>query len=290
MYDHLKPALDRAQAASNQEALYRSLSELPLEEFVYVMFWPDMDRPELHTRLPSLPPVEIQQHYVGADSARLEQMTAAFVENVRSILATRYSPSRLARRDLSILDYGAGWGRIARMMAYFTDPDNIRYVDPVPASLDWCQALGVPGQGALCDPIPEKIPFPDQTFDVVYSFSVFTHVSERVSRAILTAARARIADDGCFILTFRPIEFWPLVENAFGAEAIAGAVRDHEAGRYAFLATDHLAVGEEPTFGDSSWDFDYMAKMARETGWTLLPGWRRSPVDPYQIVVTLAPA
>ena len=290
MYNHLKPVLDRAQAAATEDGMYEILAELPLEEFVHALFMPDPAHPVLQARLPSLPPVEIQQHYVGADSARLEQMTSAFVENLRSTIVRRYSPERLVRRDLRILDYGAGWGRIARMMAFFTAPTNIRYVDPVQQSLDWCQALRVPGQGALCEPIPQAIAFDDETFDIVYSFSVFTHVSERVARAILKAARARIQPDGCFVLTIRPVEFWPLVEPAFGPEAIAQAQQAHMDGRYAFLATDHLAVGDEPTFGDSSWDFDYMALMAKDAGWKLEPGWRRSLVDPYQIVVTLTPA
>jgi SAM-dependent methyltransferase len=286
MYEHAAPQLDKAEAAQDLSGVYAALRELSLDEFVHNTFFPDPSRPDLWMRLPQLPAEQIQRNYVGADGVRLEHMTAAFVRNLESYVDKAFGTRR---GDLNILDYGCGWGRILRMMPWFTEPTRLYGVDPVAESLEHCAAGRVPGEFALCDPIPTGVPFEGVTFDVVYAFSVFTHLAERSSRAILQSVRRRISADGVFVITIRPVEFWPLVENVFGAERVREMERLHRSDEYAFLPVDHLHVDGEATFGDASWSFAYMARMAAECGWRVQAGWERSMVDPYQIVVGLRP-
>jgi hypothetical protein len=60
---------------------------------------------------------EVQQHWTGGSGLSLLRQTYNFVRS------TAYNFARLTRRDLTnamILDYGCGYGRILRMMSYFT--------------------------------------------------------------------------------------------------------------------------------------------------------------------------
>lgn len=79
--------------------------------------------------------------------------------------------------DLRILDYGGGWGRITRLLLRSFKPGNI-------SSVDVDERLVSAGQEALpCIDFKRiesggRLPYEDQTFDVVIANSVFSHLSE----------------------------------------------------------------------------------------------------------------
>ena len=75
----------------------------------------------------------------------------------------------------SVLDFGVGVGRLARMFKNFdgryagVDIDEL-HVDWVKENLPWVEAYKTRPR--------QPLPFPDSTFDAVFSISVFTHMSE----------------------------------------------------------------------------------------------------------------
>ncbi|HTC95998.1 MAG TPA: class I SAM-dependent methyltransferase [Terriglobales bacterium] len=91
------------------------------------------------------------------------------------------SSLRLAGKELyafhDVLDFGCGCGRVLR---YFHDhPPSCRLhgTDIDPAAIAWCRRnLGFAGftKNDLLPPLP----FPDASFDLLYAFSVFTHLDE----------------------------------------------------------------------------------------------------------------
>lgn len=125
------------------------------------------------------------------------------------------------------------------------------------------------------------------TFDLAFSFSVFTHIPERVARAVLLALRQRIAKNGVFIITIRSYEFWGLRQSSWPDETVRKLQRDHETDGYAFQTFN--SSGMNANYGDTTMSFDFIEKMASECG-LRVSGIDRDMSEPFQIVVALQPA
>ena len=124
---------------------------------------------------------------------------AGFLQVVDSAAA------RLTGRGLagkSVLDFGCGYGRMLRLLPWFTD--RLYGCDPWEVSLQLCEQHRVWGQLARSEYLPEDLPFGEEKFDVVLAFSVFTHTSARALRTALAAIRRRIAPGGLLVATIRP--------------------------------------------------------------------------------------
>ena len=58
---------------------------------------------------------------------------------------------------------------------------------------------------ARCEFLPEKLPYEKQSFDLVYSFSVFTHLSEVChERSLAAIYEVSEKPEGLFVATIRP--------------------------------------------------------------------------------------
>ena len=88
-----------------------------------------------------------------------------------------------------MLDFGCGWGRLTRFLARDVTPDGICGCDTSEAILEVCREHGVPGRFARTDVRPEQLPFGTR-FDLIFSFSVFTHISEDAHESCLRALHA----------------------------------------------------------------------------------------------------
>lgn len=107
-----------------------------------------------------------------------------------------------------MLDYGCGWGRLIRLLYKYTPPARIYGVDPWDKSIDICKESGIRADLAVSDYLPKTLPFEGKKFDLIYAFSVFTHLSERAATMALAACRERIKNDGMMVITARPLSYW----------------------------------------------------------------------------------
>jgi SAM-dependent methyltransferase len=84
---------------------------------------------------------------------------------------------------LKVLEWGCGPGRLIRHMAALAPERELQLsgADYNPESIAWCRA-NLPGIAFVENALNPPLPFPDATFDAVYNFSVFTHLSESVQR------------------------------------------------------------------------------------------------------------
>jgi hypothetical protein len=84
-------------------------------------------------------------------------------------------------RDPQILDFGGGWGRIARFWLRDTPPQNITVSDTMDLAISLLRELKAPYH------IAKNPPFPpadyDRSYDLIYAFSVFSHLSEKYTAA-----------------------------------------------------------------------------------------------------------
>jgi SAM-dependent methyltransferase len=116
-----------------------------------------------------------------------------------------------------VADIGCGDGVIDLGVALKGSPERLVGYDIRPtnskALLRAAEAAGVSTELPAClsfeTSAPEHIPAPDASFDIVYSWSVFEHVSNPV--ALLHEIRRVLKDDGCLFL-----QLWPFYHSEHG--------------------------------------------------------------------------
>jgi SAM-dependent methyltransferase len=153
----------------------------------------------------------------------------------------------IARAD-AILDFGCGWGRIIRFFLKDVDPSALRGVDPVGDMIELCRQ-----QNRWCnfETIPSKPPtaFKDDTFDLIYSFSVFSHLSEEMHQSWLVELSRILKPGGLLLATTRGRDF---IQQCAEMRKRADIQLMHEGPRCsarAFLNTDEtLALYDGGTY------------------------------------------
>jgi SAM-dependent methyltransferase len=112
---------------------------------------------------------------------------------MRELLAQEHSPVE----DMSaILDWGCGCGRMTRWWADLANTE-IHGCDYNKELVAWC-AANLPFAQAQRTDLEPPLPYPDAAFDLVYAFSVFTHLSIDLAEAWLTELK-RIVKPGGFV-------------------------------------------------------------------------------------------
>jgi SAM-dependent methyltransferase len=156
--------------------------------------------PNIRALLPSLPDRDLQWRWNGWTGMKLLNEGKAFYARVREIHARRSPVPLHASR---ILDFGCGWGRLTRFFARDVAPGALFGCDPVQEILDVCVETRVPGSFARCDYVPSRLPF-EGRFDLIFAFSVFTHLSEPAHEACLRALHSSLKPGALLVLTLRP--------------------------------------------------------------------------------------
>jgi len=105
-----------------------------------------------------------------------------------------------------ILDFGCGWGRIARFFLRDVDPEKISGVDHSEAGIQACRATNKWSAFTLIDPDPPTS-LPAEAFDLIYLYSVFSHLPEEMHLALLREFERLLIPGGLLIATTRGREF-----------------------------------------------------------------------------------
>jgi SAM-dependent methyltransferase len=284
--EHLDPTLERAEAllagGRRDEALV-ALRVLSLDDFGRLLLRVPDRFPRLQAALPEMPSDTVQKNWTGDHGERLLRLSCAFVRTTEAAYA------RLTGRSLetaTVLDYGCGWGRLLRLMYRFCPPERIYGLDASEEALEICRATRLLGNLARCDYVPRALPFEGVTFDLVYAFSVFTHLSERTAGAVLAAVRRRIRPDGLFVVTVRPVEYWSVHPRYLWGTTPEQMRAQHAEHGFAFLPHDRAPIDGDITYGDVSISLGYVREHWTE--WDLV-GNHLDPIDPHQQVLFLRP-
>lgn len=161
-----------------------------------MQFDPAATRQELQIPLPDLPPDEVQLRFTGRATAAGLKHAFDFYTYVKQVL-----PAPLTPLD-TILDFGGGWGRIARFFLKDVPPENIYIVDCLSDAIHWLKETNNPCNIVHADPLP-PLPLDDQKFSLIYAFSVFSHLSEEYLERWLGYFHSRLAPGGRIIFTSR---------------------------------------------------------------------------------------
>jgi SAM-dependent methyltransferase len=186
----------------------------------------------------STSPYRYYQRFI-AGGARLR-------ERIGALMAGAGAPLESLR---SVLDFGCGCGRVMR---HWRDPHGPRMVgtDYNPYLIEWCRA-NLPFASFEVNGLGPGLPHPGGAFDLVYSYSVFTHLPEAMQRPWMEELVRVTRPGGHLFVTFH-------------GESRAGALPAEEQRRF---ATGELVVltPEERDWGTNSCNAYHPDSWVRDT-------------------------
>lgn len=107
---------------------------------------------------------------------------------------------RPLERSMRVLDYGCGWGRMTRLLPHYFDAECITGVDVDERLIDSANTL-LPFLNHTKIESVESLPFADDSFDLVYANSVFSHLSETACMFTLRELSRVLAKDGVLVVS-----------------------------------------------------------------------------------------
>jgi SAM-dependent methyltransferase len=237
--------------------------------------------------LPLLPDPTLQERWNGAHGLTLLTQTKAFYRHARAMLERHGVSEPPATR---ILDFGCGWGRITRFFCRDVDAGALHGCDPVEDILEVCRRSRLPAVLHRTEFIPERLP--ETGFDLAYSFSVFTHISEEAANACIRALHDALNPGGLLILTIRPPAYLDLdpkmhaARDALRPDPLTALAEP----RHVFVPHDpdpeHPQYeGGEMTYGEAVISLSYVRE--RWGGLFELLDVKIVPEDLYQVAITL---
>ena len=273
---------NRAAAQGDCTRALSILRQLSLQEFSALLLDIPEFAPALRSWLPSMPSDEVQRNWTGTCGLALLNQSIDFVRSLEKG-SQLYQEHSIQGR---VLDFGCGWGRITRPLLHYVNPEQIYGVDPWDVSIALCQQHHCLGQFAVGAYVPTSLPFAEK-FDLIYVFSVFTHLSERTADAALQVLRRHIDDKGLLTITIRPPEYWDLHQGWVEGYSKELLKEQHQTQGFAFMPHFRAPINGDITYGDTSMSLDFINK--RWPQWKIA-GTDSNPSDPWQIVVFLQPA
>jgi SAM-dependent methyltransferase len=124
--------------------------------------------------LPAFPPEALQRNTTGLDGEAGVRQAFHFYRDIHRALADGRA---VLGTGAKVLDFGVGWGRVARLFLRDVHLDGIYGIDVDPAFIDISAAAFGGGHFSVCEPFPPTA-FATASFDLVSAYSVFSHLSE----------------------------------------------------------------------------------------------------------------
>jgi SAM-dependent methyltransferase len=144
----------------------------------------------------SLPPARLRFSASGTSNI------GWFLESGRSghrVLRETISEHLEGRVPRTVLDFGCGCGRVLR---HFRDSEGSRFfgVDWNPAAVRWCRRKLRFAECYRCS-IEPPLSLPVDRFDLIYAFSVFTHMTCRLQKAWGSHLAERLERGGLLVIS-----------------------------------------------------------------------------------------
>jgi SAM-dependent methyltransferase len=187
-----------------------------------------------------------------------------------------------------VLEWGVAGGRLIRHLVDLTPRTEVWGVDFWASAVRWCQEnLSPPFYFATTTVVPH-LPFPDQTFDLIYAGSVLTHLDDLVEAWFLELQRI-LSPGGRLYFTINDRHAVSIFEGAGTPENRARYIERtggdqrwqdwinllHRTAEYArFRSGDaQMITMGRPGICHVIWDVDYLISR-------LWPGWKWHSVTP----------
>lgn len=162
--------------------------------------------------LPSFPSEEMQRNTTGLAGDAAVRQAFFFYDDIVAHIGR--SGGKIGK-DWDVLDFGIGWGRIARMFLGRVSAGHIHGVDVDPDFIALTRELFPEGDFRICEAFPPTS-FADGSMHLVSAYSVFSHLSEASARAWIDEFARILAPGGYVAFTTRDPSFFGYLEWARG--------------------------------------------------------------------------
>jgi SAM-dependent methyltransferase len=273
---------DEISPSETRFSLIKKLRLIGLNDYgELITSLPHQKFPKLSNLLPKMASPNVQESWTGSSGTTLLKQTLDFT---RSLAFNFTAITEKSLFDKKILDFGCGYGRISRMMYFFTDEKNFYGVDPWRESIDICYQDGLNTNFHISEYLPNQLPVNENKFDLIFAFSVFTHLSEKATKASLNSIVNYIKDNGLIAITIRPIEYWDIDRAAKNSGRTDILKARHNSDGFSFLPHNRTSIEGDITYGDTSMTFKWITDNFPRLE---IAGTDRSLSDPYQIYIFL---
>ncbi len=207
--------------------------------------------PSARQDLPALPPDDIQASTTGHAGAPTLREAFAFYQECLRAFRQYGEPWGTGSR---LLDFGVGWGRVVRFFLRELEVDNIYGIDVDPGLIGLCQSTFSSGTFETCAPFPPSR-FPDQYFQTIVGYSVFSHLSEDACHQWMREFHRIIRPGGMLALTTRSRAFFDYCEALVGTssytialshmfDSFADARARYDAGEFVHSSKEGVSGGD----------------------------------------------
>lgn len=163
-------------------------------------------------KLPDFPSDTIQINTTGQAGVNTLKEAYVFYQDCVETFSALGHP---IRPDAKLLDFGIGWGRIARFFLRELPLSNVYGVDVMSEFVDICKKTFHSENFFVTTPFPPTT-IPDNFFDYVVGYSVFSHLSEKACKEWMQEFY-RITKPGALIaVTTRGRPFFDYCESLKG--------------------------------------------------------------------------
>jgi SAM-dependent methyltransferase len=184
--------------------------------------------------VPEMPEVSLQETFTGKSgySTLREGFNAyGIFKNCYETHVGRIESCR------AVLDFGCGWGRIIRFFLKDLQPDKLLGIDHSEEALRACQNTNTWCRFTLIEPYPPTA-LSQESFDLIYLYSVFSHLPEEMHWAWLKEFHRLLVPGGMLIATTRARDFIQFCKNLRDDPQIDGKPEWLKVSARAFLDVD----------------------------------------------------
>lgn len=189
---------------------------------------------------PPLPPEVLRLMVAGTDDAEWFLTAGRRAAEALAELLAR-NGVRIERCD-SVLDFGCGCGRVLRHLQHL--PAVLHGCDSNPVAVEWC-AGHLPAGAFTVNGLESPLDYEAGSFDLVYAFSVLTHLPLALQFHWMREFRRVLRPGGTLVLSLHGDALLARLSRAERADYRAGrlVVRGGE-----LAGTNHCAVFHPPAF------------------------------------------
>jgi ubiquinone/menaquinone biosynthesis C-methylase UbiE len=181
----VRPALHELDFRAIHDNPFVSAKLYPLADPSAEYIQPYPDEPPHEGEEFSVPPFEFWQGYAQTP----EEFLACGRSDLAAMLGILSRAGTSAEELTRVLDFGCGAGRMLRFYPRFEGKSELWGVDVNAELINWCQLnMSAPFSFVTTTTAPH-LPFEDNYFDLVYSGSVFTHISDLADAWFLEVRR-----------------------------------------------------------------------------------------------------
>lgn len=275
----------RCMEEGSTSTVYDIFHEIPDDDLWNILLTLEYSNyPAIRRFLPGLPSDQLQRSWCGNDGLALSHQSYGFYALVKASFSQEY---RKPLSSAKILDFGCGWGRLLRYFAKDVPHGYLFGCDPQEDMVEMCHELNIPAIVSRSDYRPRELSFSEK-FDLIYAYSVFTHLSEKVHAECLEVIYKACAPNAVVIVTVRPRSY---LERGGGALSKLPAImihkmtEDFDKGRFVFHPHNRIPIDGNITYGEAVIPYAYI-----QQNWSAkfdLVGANQFKQDPRQVPVIL---